>query len=256
MVLCTVAMFGCHPDMWNQQRLTAHQKNGTISGADGPMIPVAGTVQYDGARRPWVHPVYDDMGKGDIVPDVNNIEFYSGRTEEGALVAENYFPITQELLERGRDRYDINCSACHGYVGDGLGVVTLRGFPNPPSFHIDRLREVEDGHYVDAITNGFGRMYSYAGRVVPEDRWAIAAYIRALQHSQNMDGENAKIKQLVDDGIAQAAAAAKAAEASHGYGDHGHGHDDDTDHGEHHDEEAGHDEDHDEQHDGEEHANG
>ena len=214
-VLCVIGLLGCHPDMWNQQHLGPHQKNGIISGAQGPLTPVAGTVQYDGARRVWVHPVYDGLSEDTIVPDVDGIEFYSGRDAEGALVAENYFPITQALLERGRERYDINCSACHGYLGDGMGVVTQRGFPNPPSFHIDRLREVEDGHFVDAVTNGFGRMYSYAGRVVPEDRWAIVAYIRALQHSQNIDGSNAANKKLVDDGLTAVAAPASDTEEKH-----------------------------------------
>ena len=94
-------------------------------------------------------------------------------------------PVTKELLERGQQRYDIYCSMCHGYGGAGNGMVVQRGFPPPPSFHSERLRAAPVGHYFDVMTNGYGAMYSYADRVKPADRWAIAAYIRALQRSQN-----------------------------------------------------------------------
>ncbi len=94
-------------------------------------------------------------------------------------------PVTTALLERGQQRFDIYCAPCHGRVGDGKGMIVQRGFPNPPSYHIDRLRDAPSQHFYDVITNGYGVMYSYAARVVPEDRWAIAAYIRALQASQH-----------------------------------------------------------------------
>lgn len=94
-------------------------------------------------------------------------------------------PVTQAMLERGRQRYDIYCSVCHGRTGEGNGMIVRRGFPTPPSFHIDRLRSAPAGHFVEVINNGFGLMYSYASRVEPADRWAIAAYIRALQLSQH-----------------------------------------------------------------------
>jgi mono/diheme cytochrome c family protein len=93
-------------------------------------------------------------------------------------------PLTMALLERGRGRYGIYCAVCHDAAGYGQGVVPSRGFPHPPSFHIDRLREASTAYFVDVITNGHGVMYSYADRVAPADRWAIAAYIRALQLSQ------------------------------------------------------------------------
>jgi mono/diheme cytochrome c family protein len=88
------------------------------------------------------------------------------------------------LLARGRERFDIYCSPCHGRVGDGRGMIVLRGFPAPPSFHSQRLREAPTRHFYDVITAGYGAMYSYAARVAPADRWAIAAFIRALQASQ------------------------------------------------------------------------
>ena len=92
-------------------------------------------------------------------------------------------PVTMALLERGRQRFDINCSPCHGRLGDGRGMIVQRGFPRPPSYDIDRLRSAPSQHFYDVITHGYGIMYSYADRVEPADRWAIAAYIRALQAS-------------------------------------------------------------------------
>src|SRR5581483_9555650 len=91
---------------------------------------------------------------------------------------------TIDLLQRGRQRYDIYCTPCHDAAGYGNGTIPNRGFPHPPSFHQARLRDVSSDYIVDVITNGHGVMYGYADRVAPADRWAIAAYIRALQLSQ------------------------------------------------------------------------
>ena len=85
------------------------------------------------------------------------------------------------LLQRGRERFDIYCTPCHGIEGDGHGVVAQRGFPHPPSYHDERLRNAPDRHFYDAIRNGYGIMYPYRDRVEVADRWAIVAYIRALQ---------------------------------------------------------------------------
>jgi len=93
-------------------------------------------------------------------------------------------PVTLALLERGRERFGIYCSPCHGLAGDGDGIVVAHGFPAPPSYHIDRLLAAPAQHFFDVITEGYGVMYSYADRVAPHDRWAIAAYIRALQLSR------------------------------------------------------------------------
>ncbi|HWC55767.1 MAG TPA: cytochrome c [Sphingomicrobium sp.] len=90
-------------------------------------------------------------------------------------------PMTLALVQRGRERFNIFCSECHGPVGDADGMVVQRGFPKPPSFHDARLVDAPDEHFVDVITNGHGVMFSYADRVPPADRWAIVAYIRALQ---------------------------------------------------------------------------
>jgi mono/diheme cytochrome c family protein len=94
-------------------------------------------------------------------------------------------PVTMALLQRGQERFRIYCTPCHSEVGDGRGMVVQRGFPAPPSYHIARLRDAPVAHFYDVITNGYGVMYSFAYRVQPVDRWAIAAYIRALQRSQD-----------------------------------------------------------------------
>lgn len=93
-------------------------------------------------------------------------------------------PLTRPLLERGQERYNINCAPCHDRAGTGNGMIVQRGFPRPPSLHEARLRQAAPGHIVRVITQGYGMMASYANRVEPADRWAIAAYIRALQLSQ------------------------------------------------------------------------
>jgi mono/diheme cytochrome c family protein len=94
-------------------------------------------------------------------------------------------PLTLALLQRGQQRFRIYCTPCHSELGDGNGMVVQRGFPHPPSYHIDRLRQAPTQHFYDVITDGHGVMYSFAGRVAPSDRWAIAAYIRAVQLSQH-----------------------------------------------------------------------
>jgi mono/diheme cytochrome c family protein len=93
--------------------------------------------------------------------------------------------IDAQLLQRGQERYDIFCSPCHGLSGDGDGMIVRRGFPAPPSYHTARLRAAPAQHFFDVITDGYGVMYSYAARIEPRDRWAIVAYVRALQESRN-----------------------------------------------------------------------
>lgn len=94
-------------------------------------------------------------------------------------------PVTEALLERGRDRYKIFCTPCHGLQGDGNGMIAMRGMKHPPSYHSDRLREAPVGYFYDVISNGFGAMYSYSAQIPPRDRWAIVAYVRVLQYSRN-----------------------------------------------------------------------
>ena len=94
------------------------------------------------------------------------------------------FPVTRAVLERGQERFNIYCTPCHGRLGNGLGMIVRRGLKRPPSYHIDRLRQIPVGYFYDVISNGFGAMQDYAAQVAPRDRWAIAAYIRVLQYSQ------------------------------------------------------------------------
>lgn len=108
---------------------------------------------------------------------------YTGRAD-GQPAAVFPFAVTPAVMERGRERFDIFCSPCHGRTGAGDGLVVRRGFRRPVSFHEDRLRAMPPGHFFDVMTNGFGAMPDYAQQVPVADRWAIAAYIRALQRSQ------------------------------------------------------------------------
>jgi mono/diheme cytochrome c family protein len=94
------------------------------------------------------------------------------------------FPVTKEVILRGQERFNIYCTPCHDRTGGGNGMVTTRGFRHPPSYHIDRLVQAPVGHFYDVMTNGLGAMPDYAAQVEPKDRWAIAAYIRTLQLSQ------------------------------------------------------------------------
>src|SRR5512140_118459 len=110
--------------------------------------------------------------------------YYTGKVN-GQLATQFPLPVTKEVLSRGQERFNIFCSPCHGRLGNGQGMIVQRGFRSPPSFHLDRLRTVAPGHFFDVMTNGFGVMPSYASRVPVDDRWKIAAYIRALQASQN-----------------------------------------------------------------------
>jgi mono/diheme cytochrome c family protein len=106
------------------------------------------------------------------------------------MIGTNYIDVmpmtvTKAVLDRGHERFNIYCAVCHGLTGEGNGMIVQRGFPPPPSYHIERLRSAPVGYFYDVITRGYGIMFSYATRVKPEDRWAIAAYIRALQLSEH-----------------------------------------------------------------------
>lgn len=127
-------------------------------------------------------PVEGTVARGQLHEDTY---FYTGRNGSGPG---NYmpFPVTKEVLERGRERYNIYCAPCHSLVGDGNGFIPSRGFARkPPSYHIERLQKAPLGYFYDVMTNGFGIMPDYASQVSPQDRWKIVAYIRALQLSQN-----------------------------------------------------------------------
>lgn len=165
LILLALALAGCRRDMFNQPSSRPLDKNDFFR-------------DNDMASRP-VEP--HTVARGELNEDE---AFYRGMVGTNLVTT---FPITvtREVLERGRERFDIYCAPCHGRTGDGRGMIVQRGYPAPPSYHIDRLRQAPVGHFFDVITRGYGMMFSYAERVRPEDRWAIAAYIRVLQASQN-----------------------------------------------------------------------
>jgi hypothetical protein len=110
--------------------------------------------------------------------------FYTGM-QAGAPVERIPMPLTLAVVDRGRERYDIYCAPCHGIAGDGDGMIVKRGYKRPTSYHDPRLRNERAGYFFDVMTRGFGQMPDYAAQITPKDRWAIVAYIRALQLSQH-----------------------------------------------------------------------
>lgn len=177
---------GCRLEMYDQAKITPLQASTFYadSQASRPFIP--GTVGH-GESATMIDSTSGEATGGEtlrgLVTD-RDAQTKMALGEKGVNAA-NPLTVDKPLLMRGRERYDIYCSPCHGRIGDGKGMIVARGFPMPPSFHEDRLRQIADGHFYDVITNGFGRMYSYASRITSNDRWAIIAYIRALQLSQN-----------------------------------------------------------------------
>jgi hypothetical protein len=149
-----------------------------------------------------VQPRINPLAKSDFFPDRRGARpLVEGTVARGELRADSYFytgkvgddpgdfmpfPVTKEVLERGRERYNIFCSPCHSPLGDGNGFIPSRGFAvKPPSYHIPRLQKAPLGHFYDVITDGYGIMMGYSAQIPPRDRWTIVAYIRVLQLSQN-----------------------------------------------------------------------
>jgi mono/diheme cytochrome c family protein len=127
-------------------------------------------------------PVEGTIARGALVEDT---AFYEGKDAAGKDVEAFPIAVDKAVILRGQRQYDVYCSPCHGRIGNGLGMIVRRGFKQPPSYHIERLRTAPAGHFYDVISNGYGAMLNYAAQVQPRDRWAIVAYIRALQYSEN-----------------------------------------------------------------------
>jgi mono/diheme cytochrome c family protein len=138
--------------------------------------------QFFADGRSERQPVEGTVARGDIEDDT---AFYDGKDAAGKDITEFPIAVNKEVIVRGQQRFDIYCAPCHGRIGNGLGMIVRRGFKQPPSYHIDRLRNAPVGHFYDVISNGYGAMLNYAAQVQPRDRWAIVAYIRALQYSEN-----------------------------------------------------------------------
>ena len=162
---CALVLAGCdelvRQDMANQPKNRPESPSDFF--ADGRSV------------RPLIE---NTVARGSIENDVYNVPKDFAGFPPGMKV-------DQELLQRGEERYRIFCTPCHGLQGDGQGMIAMRGMKHPPSYHIDRLRQEPNGYFYDVMTNGFGAMYSYSERITPADRWAIVAYIRALQLSRN-----------------------------------------------------------------------
>jgi hypothetical protein len=150
------------------------------------------TLRQDMANQPRVNPLapsnFFTDGRSERPAIENTVA--RGSVENDALFVprdSNAFPLplTKELLQRGQERYNIFCTPCHGIQGDGQGMVAMRGMKHPPSYHQERLRAEPNGYIYDVVTNGFGAMYGYSSQIPPRDRWAIVAYVRALQLSRN-----------------------------------------------------------------------
>jgi mono/diheme cytochrome c family protein len=127
----------------------------------------------------------------------NDSPFFTGQSQ-GTDVTDFPIPVTAETMQRGESRFRIFCAPCHGEAGYGDGVIVQRGFTPPPSFHTDALRAAPVGHYFQVATNGFGAMPSYAAQLAPADRWAVVAYIRALQLSQHASLDDVPADQRAD----------------------------------------------------------
>jgi mono/diheme cytochrome c family protein len=123
-----------------------------------------------------------------------NALFYAGKSD-GKDATTLPMPLTVQLLKRGEERYDIYCAPCHDRIGNGNGMIVQRGFRPPASFHIQRLRDAPIGHFYNVMSKGFGAMADFSSQITPEDRWAIAAYIRALQLSQHATLAEAPLEQ-------------------------------------------------------------
>jgi mono/diheme cytochrome c family protein len=155
---------GCRQDMHDAPRYEAYEKS-----------------DFFGDGRSMRPQVADTVARGQLREDT---ALYTGKNGT-TLVARNPLPVTGQLVHRGRQRFDIYCAPCHGRAGRGDGMVVRRGYRVPPSFHIDRLRSQPDGYFYDVVANGFGTMPDYAAQIPVADRWAIVAYVRALQLSQH-----------------------------------------------------------------------
>jgi len=161
--VCLIAA-GCRQDMHNQPKYRGLRPSTFFANGSSARPLVEGTV-----------------ARGTLQDDE---AFFTGKVGN-ATVKEIPFPIDEKVLDRGQERFGIYCTPCHGRTGQGDGRVVQRGFRTPPSFHSDRLRDADVGYFFDVMTNGFGSMPDYRVQVTPRDRWAIVAYIRALQLSQH-----------------------------------------------------------------------
>ena len=195
-VLCLLFASSCRRDMQDQPKMKPFRSTTFFSDGLSARQPVEGTVPRGYLRTDTA------LFTGKKNKNLSNISASASTTPAGPQPSASAsgqanafaddidtfpFPITEETVRRGQERFNIFCSVCHGKTGHGDGMVVRRGFRRAASFHDDRLRTAPVGHFFDAITNGWGAMPSYAAQIPVQDRWAIIAYIRALQFSQNLN---------------------------------------------------------------------
>lgn len=188
-ILCVLAVclfsVSCRRDMQDQPKMKPYRSTTFFGDGLSARQPVEGTVPRGYLRTDTEY--FTGKKKGSTATGATPAPATASAANSFPDDVETFpFPITQETIERGRERYDIFCTVCHGKTGNGDGMIVRRGFRRAASFHDDRLRTAPVGHFFDAITNGWGAMPSYAPQIPVQDRWAIIAYIRALQVSQNV----------------------------------------------------------------------
>jgi mono/diheme cytochrome c family protein len=192
--LCLFFSTGCRRDMQDQPRMKPYRSSTFFRDGLSSRPPVEGTIARGLLKAD--KELFTGKKAGGTATPQTTPGIPSGPTVAGSASNSNIaaaypddvdsfpFPIAAETMARGRQRYEIFCSVCHGFTGYGDGIVVRRGFRRAASFHDDRLRQAPVGHFFDVISNGWGAMPSYASQVPVQDRWAIIAYVRALQLSQ------------------------------------------------------------------------
>lgn len=173
----------CRYDMQDQPKYLAFRGSEIFADSLSSRPLVEGTIAR-GYLREDAELYTGKYPAGHTAPSTVKTPGDSGAAVNTTEVNEFPFPITRQILDRGEERFNIYCSPCHGMAGDGHGMIVQRGFRQPPSYHDARLIKAPLGHFYDVITNGFGAMPDYSMQVPPHERWAIIAYIRALQLSQ------------------------------------------------------------------------
>jgi len=169
-LLAAATLVACRQDMHDQPKFIPLRPSGFFADGRSERPLIEGTV-----------------ARGHLNDDA---AFYTGKGPDGKPLDTFPFAVTADVVERGEDRYNVYCAPCHDRTGSGNGMIVKRGYRKPPSYHIDRLRQVPNGYLYDVISSGFGAMPDYAAQIQPLDRWAIVAYIRALQLSQNASADD------------------------------------------------------------------
>ena len=188
-----LALTGCRQKMTDTPRYEVYERSLFFDDSLSARPILDGTVARSAPRTDFyagTNPYYDEEGVLRLGGTATSADY------ENRLVRAFPFEVTREVLERGQQRYNIYCAPCHGRTGNGQGMIVQRGLRAPVSYHTERLRNAPVGHFYNVITNGYGAMYSYKARVSPADRWAIVAYIRALQLSQHASLEDVPADRL------------------------------------------------------------